>query len=409
MKILVIGSGGREHALYWKLKQSPKVTSIVCAPGNGGTDNNVDIAADDIQGLLNYALKHEIDLTVVGPEDPLCLGIVDTFQEHGLVIFGPNKHAAQLEGSKDFSKSFMVRHNIPTAEYHTYTDHRDALNAIASMKFPLVIKADGLCKGKGVIICETHKEAKDTLHEIYVNKQFGEEGNKVVLETFLDGYETSLLCFVSNNRIFPMETARDYKKIGEGDKGENTGGVGCYSPAPAFNDKVKANIDKILANIEVGLYHDDFDFNGILYVGLMIVGDTPYVLEFNTRFGDPETEVLLPRLQSDLVDIMMHVENDTLQQSHLQWDPRTCLTTIVVSKGYPGTYEKNIPMILNDDKLVFHNGTKRTETELLSVGGRVLSFVEMGDDLITMNAKLNERIEKLEFKNKVYRRDIGLI
>ncbi|WP_159649654.1 phosphoribosylamine--glycine ligase [Erysipelothrix aquatica] len=409
MKILVIGSGGREHALYWKLAQSPKVTSIVCAPGNGGTDNNVDIASDDIQGLLNYAIEHKIDLTVVGPEDPLCLGIVDTFEEHGLAIFGPNKHAAQLEGSKDFSKSFMVRHNIPTAEYNAYTHHYDALNAISSMKFPLVIKADGLCKGKGVIICETHEEAKNTLYEIYVNKQFGSEGNKVILETFLDGYETSLLCFVSNNRIFPMETARDYKKIGEGDTGENTGGVGCYSPAPAFSNKVQANIDKILTSIEVGLSNDDFDFNGVLYVGLMIVEDTPYVLEFNTRFGDPETEVLLPRLQSDLVDIMMHVENDTLQQSHLQWDPRTCITTIVVSKGYPRGFDKNISVVLEDNGLVFHNGTQRTGSKVVSVGGRVLSFVEIGDNLVEMNAKLNNRIEKLEFENKAYRRDIGLI
>ena len=308
MKVLVIGSGGREHALCWKIAKSKKVNKLYCAPGNGGTAQlaeNIDIASNDIEGLLSFALENKIDLTIVGPEEPLVLGIVDRFKEKGLRIFGANKESAQLEGSKEFSKKFMERHNVPTAKYKSFTNFQDAIKGIEDFSYPLVIKADGLCLGKGVFICESEKEAIDILEDILNKKVFGSEGNTVVIEEFLDGIEASLLCFVSGSKIVPMESAKDYKKIFENDLGPNTGGVGCYSPSKLFTEELKLRIKKdILNSIKLGLEKDGLNFTGILFIGLMIVKGEPKVLEFNVRFGDPETEVLMPRLKSDLVELM---------------------------------------------------------------------------------------------------------
>lgn len=408
MKILIIGSGGREHALAWKFNQSPHVSKIYVSPGNGGTGENVPIAANDLEGLLTFALDHHIDLTVVGPEEPLCMGIVDLFEQHDLRIFGPNKKCANLEKSKDVSKKFMLKHQIPTAHSVTVTSYDNAISTVNSFSYPVVIKADGLCLGKGVMICDDFMMAEAALRDIFIKSKFGEEGRRVLIETYLDGYETSLLCFVANNRCVPMQTARDYKKLYECDLGPNTGGVGCYSPGPQLDKIIEEQIFTILNKIENGLSVDGYEYNGILFIGLMIVNDTVYVLEFNVRFGDPETEVLLPRLETDLVDIIKKIENDTLQPEDLKWSDLSCMTTVVTALGYPKQYRKGVSIDIDDSELIFHNGSSRVNNQLVSNGGRVLSFIELGDDLKTMNQKLNQRIDSLQFEDKQYRKDIGL-
>lgn len=414
MKILVIGSGGREHALCFKIAQSQDVEKIYCAPGNGGTESiaeNIDIDVDDIESLLKFAKDKEIDLTVVGPELPLVMGIADRFEEEGLNIFGVSKSAARLEGSKDFSKKFMEKYNILTARYKDFDDLDQALAAISDFSYPLVIKADGLCAGKGVIICEDEDQAKETLKSILGDKCFGDEGSKVVVEEFLDGLETSLLCFVSGGKIIPMESAKDYKKIYEDDKGPNTGGVGCYSPSTIFNDKLIKTIEKdILANIETGLAKENMDFRGILFIGFMIVGDQAKVLEFNVRFGDPETEVLMPRLESDIVEIFQKTIDGTLKPEDLKWKKEHSLTVVATSEGYPGQYQKGFEIKgiekLDNEIILFHNGTKKLEDKLLTNGGRVLSFTALGQTLEEAREKVYSNIDKVSFKGMNYRKDI---
>lgn len=417
MKILVIGSGGREHALCWKIGQSDRVSKIYCAPGNGGTldiAENVDIPSNDIDGLLKFALENQIDLTVVGPEEPLVLGIVDRFLEKGLRIFGANKNAAELEGSKEFSKKFMEKYNIPTAKYKSFTDYEKALKGIDDFSYPLVIKADGLCLGKGVFICYSREEALDTLNDILRNKIFGSEGNTVVIEEYLKGIEASLLCFVTRDEIIPMESAKDYKKIFDNDLGPNTGGVGCYSPSPLFTKEFNQRIDdEILQKIKTGLEKEGLNFSGILFIGLMIVDGTPNVLEFNVRFGDPETEVLLPRLNSDLVDIIEKTIDGTLIQSDLIWDERPCVATLVTSKGYPGEYEKGWPIKgvenLDDSITLFHNGTKYMGKELVTNGGRVMTLASLGHNIEDARKNIYTNIDKIHFNGIYYRKDIGKI
>lgn len=409
MKILIIGNGGREHALAWKFEQSPHVSKIYLCPGNGGTHENVDIASNDLDGLLRFALAQQIDLTVVGPEESLCMGIVDLFERHNLRIFGPNQHCATLEKSKDVSKQFMKKHRIPTAHSVTVTSFDEAIRSLEKIDYPVVIKADGLCLGKGVVICNDSLSAIQYLEEIFINKKFGNEGKRVLIETYLDGYEMSLLCFVSNNRCIPMQTARDYKKLLEDDLGPNTGGVGCYSPGPSVSQLIKDQIDSILSKIENGLTADGYEYYGILFIGLMMVNETVFVLEFNVRFGDPETEVLLPRLETDLVDIITKIENNTLESKDIEWSPLSCMTTVVCSEGYPDTYRKNISIDIRDQGLVFHNGTSLKDNVLISNGGRVLSFIELGSNLTIMNQSINQRIDSLIFEDKFYRKDIGLL
>lgn len=414
MKILVIGSGGREHALCWKLKDSKKVNKIYCAPGNGGTKlvgENIPLKSNDIQGLLDFALKEKIDLTIVGPEDPLVLGIVDLFESNNLKIFGPNKFGAKLEGSKDFAKEFMVKYDIPTANYKSFYDFDSAINGIENFSYPLVIKADGLCLGKGVTICEDKKTAQTTLDNILNKKIFGKEGAKVVVEEFLNGVEASLLCFVSHNKIFPMESAKDYKQIYEGDKGPNTGGVGCYSPNHLFTDSLKEKIKiQVIDKIEVGLNEEGHDYTGVLFIGFMIDNDIPKVMEFNARFGDPETQVVLPRLKSDLMEVIIKAIDGGLKEKDLIWNKKPCVTVVLTSQGYPGEYTKGYKILgLNDlpqDIMVFHNGTKGEKSFFTTNGGRVLSITSLGE-IKEARENIYQAIKLLKFEGLNYRRDIG--
>lgn len=414
MKVLVIGSGGREHALAWKLSQSPEVKEVYVAPGNGGTEqyHNVDIQAGDLQGLKNFALDTAIDLTVVGPENPLCDGIVDVFKSAGLKIFGPDKACAMFEKSKEFTKEFLEKYKIPTAKYKSFTDYEAARKGIREFSYPLVVKADGLCAGKGVIICEDEKEAEKALKEIFLDKVFGTEGSTVVVEEFLRGRESSLLAFVSNNKIFPLEEAEDHKQIFDGDRGPNTGGVGTYSPRRGSSEKLKAHTKDILTKIEAGLNSEGLTYNGILFIGFMIENDEPKVLEFNVRFGDPETEVLMPRLKGDLYQILNKCIEGTLSASDIEWREELCLCTILCSEGYPGSYEKGKEITgiekLDEDIILFHNGTKREGQKLLTNGGRVLTVATLSTDMERARAKVYGNIDKLHFDGMYYRKDIGI-
>ena len=414
MKVLVIGSGGREHALAWKLSQSPEVKEVYVAPGNGGTEkyHNVDIQAGDLQGLKNFALDKDIDLTVVGPENPLCDGIVDVFKSAGLKIFGPDKACAMFEKSKEFTKEFLEKYKIPTAKYKSYTDYEAAREGIREFSYPLVVKADGLCAGKGVIICEDEKEALKALKEIFLDKVFGKEGSTVVVEEFLRGRESSLLAFVSNNKIFPLEEAEDHKQIFDGDRGPNTGGVGTYSPRKGSSEKLKAHTKDILTKIEAGLNSEGLTYNGILFIGFMIEEDEPKVLEFNVRFGDPETEVLMPRLKGDLYQILSKCIDGTLKACDIEWREELCLCTILCSEGYPGSYEKGKEITgiedLDEDIILFHNGTKREGKKLLTNGGRVLTVATLSTDMDKARAKVYGNIDKLHFDGMYYRKDIGI-
>lgn len=415
MKVLVIGSGGREHALCWKISKSQRVSKVYCAPGNGGTlevAENIPINVDEIEKLVQFAIENNIDLTVVGPELPLVLGIVDKFQEKELKIFGVNKTCAQLEGSKDFSKEFMEKYNIPTAKYKSYINLDEAIEGLEEFTYPLVIKADGLCAGKGVVICNSEEEAINTLKSILGHKVFGSEGEKVVIEEFLDGIEASLLCLVTKDKIIPMESAKDYKKIYEGDKGLNTGGVGCYSPSPLFNDELNGKIERnILENILIGLNQEKMDFRGILFIGLMLVNGEPKVLEFNVRFGDPETEVLIPRLESDIIDIFKKTIDGSLNSSDLIWKENVCVTVVLTSSGYPENYEKGFKITgmekLDKDIILFHNGTKKLDNDLITNGGRVLSITCLGKTVEEARENIYLDIDNINFDGMRYRKDIG--
>ncbi len=411
MKVLVIGSGGREHTIAWKLLQSKEVHKIYCAPGNGGTESiaeNVNIK--DIEELVTFAKEKSIDLTVVGPEDPLVNGIVDRFKEEGLRIFGVDSECAKLEGSKIYSKAFMERHDIPTAKYTVYNDYNIAINDLDNYSYPIVIKADGLCAGKGVVICEDKEMAEETLESFMNQCIFGDAGTELIIEEFLTGIEASLLCFVSNNRIIPMESAKDYKQIFDNDEGPNTGGVGCFSPSPLFTDDLKSRIKcEVLDKIEAGFNKDGLNFNGILFIGFMIDKKID-VLEFNVRFGDPETEVVLPRLQSDLFEILNKTIDGTLEESDLQWTNSKSMTVILASEGYP---EK--PIVgreieieeLSNKTILFHNGTQLENNKLFTTGGRVLSVTQLGNDFNEIRNNIYSEIDKINFEGMYYRKDIG--
>lgn len=417
MKVFVIGSGGREHALIWKIAQSKKVSKIYCAPGNGGIEELaecVNIKADDIELLLNFAINNNIDLTVVGPEVPLVKGIVDKFKENGLKIFGPDKKSAQLEGSKIFSKKFMVKYDIPTARYKDCNDPKQAMKELKNFKYPLVIKADGLAAGKGVIICFTEEEAKEAIRSIMENRKFGVAGESIIIEEYLEGIEASLLCLLDGERIIPMESARDYKKIYDGDKGPNTGGVGCLSPNPIFNDKLQNSVKRdILEKIKVGLKEENIDFRGVLFIGLMITKEGPKVLEFNVRMGDPETQVVLPRLESDLVEIFEKVIAGNLKEEDLKWTNKSSIAIIAASEGYPGSYEKDKEIFgldkIDKDIIVFHAGTKKTDNKIFTNGGRVLALTALGNTLEEAREKAYDNIRKINFDGMYYRKDIGAL
>lgn len=412
MKVLIIGNGGREHALAWKISESEQVSKIYMARGNGGTESfaeNLDIDPTNIDELLKFAKENKIDLTVVGPEDPLCDGIVDAFRDNGLKIFGPNKECARFEKSKEFTKKFLEKYNIRTAKYKSFTNYDDAVSGLEGYDYPLVIKADGLCLGKGVSICENKEEAVDALSKIFKDRIFGDEGDTVVIEEFLTGEEASVLCLVSNNKLFPLERAKDHKQIFDGDKGPNTGGVGTYSPVAA-SEKLEENLNKIYRQIEDGLNAENLKYSGILFIGFMIEKDVPKVLEFNVRFGDPETEVLMPRLDSDLFEILNKTIDGTLKEEDIKWKDEACLTVIMCSGGYPDSYEKGKVITgledVDSDIIVFHNGTKKEE-KLLTNGGRVLSVTSLAPTLKEAREKAYKNVEKIKFDKAYYRKDIG--
>lgn len=414
MKVLVIGSGGREHAICHKLSESKRVTKLYAAPGNAGISKIaecINIHVEDIRGLLAYAKQEDIELTVVGPEAPLVLGIVDAFEKEGLKIIGPNSSAARFEGSKAFTKDFLMRHGIPTAPYREYEDVVVAISEIDVFGFPVVIKADGLAAGKGVIIAENREQAIAALNEIMKNKVFGDSGNKVVIEKFLTGIEASILCFVDNKTIIPMSPAQDYKKAYDDDLGANTGGMGTYSPSQIIDERLMNRIQKELLNpFMMGIKSDGIDFKGILFVGIMINKEDINVIEYNVRFGDPETEVTLPRMENDLLEVFEAIHDERLNEIELKWRDEHAVCVIMAAKGYPDAYEKGalIKKLENvKGATVYHCGTRLVEGEVLSNGGRVLGVTALGRTLDEAREKVYSEIKKIDYPESFYRKDIG--
>jgi phosphoribosylamine--glycine ligase len=414
MRVLIVGAGGREHALVWKISQSNKVDKIYCAPGNAGISELaqcVDIKVGDVVALADYAQQNQIDLTVVGPEESLVNGIVDEFENRGLRIFGPNKACAEFENSKAFTKKFLEKYYIPTAKYAEFITAEDALENIGIFGYPTVIKADGLAAGKGVIIAQYEKEAKQAIEEIMMQKKFGASGDKVVIEEFLTGTEASMLCFVDGDSIVPMESARDYKNIYDGNKGPNTGGMGSYSPNELFDDTLKCLVDiQVLRPIIDGMKKENLDYKGVLFIGLMVKDGMPKVLEFNVRFGDPETQSVLMRLNTDLTDIMNACIDKKLNEIDIEWDDRAAVCVVMASGGYPGSYEKGkaITGLNNVEKTtVFHAGTKLNDTCVVTNGGRVLGVCAAAESVHAARAAAYEDIEKISFEQMYYRKDIA--
>ncbi len=420
MKILVIGSGGREHSIVWKLAQSNVVDKIYCAPGNAGIAEIaecVEVESKDLTSLLDFVKYEWIDLTIVGPEEPLAQGIVDIFQKEGRKIIGPTKAGAQIESSKVFAKDFMKRNKIPTAEYKVFTSYTHAEEYIRLKGFPIVIKADGLAAGKGVFVCHTYEDATEALRLIMKEKIFGPAGEKVLVEECLQGKEVSYLVFTDGKTIVPMVTSKDHKRLLDNDEGPNTGGMGTFSPNPIITPELEKEIlEKIIKPTIKGLKKEGIVYRGILYAGLMIVNEKPYVLEFNCRFGDPETQVILPRLETDLLDIFMAMAEQKLHKVEVKWKKDVSLCVILASNGYPGKYKKGIPiqgleMIKGlNDIIIFHAGTKYDdEGRIVTNGGRVLGLTAIGKDLKEARQKVYSAIELIHFEGMHYRKDIGLI
>ena len=417
MRVLVIGGGGREHALVWKISQSQKVTDIYCAPGNAGTAEiakNVSIPADQVDQLLAFAQENEIGLTIVGPEQPLVMGIVDQFQEKGLRIFGPSARAAELEGSKAFSKDIMKKYGLPTAEYETFTSHQLAQRYFDKETGPIVVKASGLAAGKGVILCRNSEEGLNAVNTIMKDKSFGEAGEKVVIEEFLEGQEVSVLAFSDGNNFLLMDSAQDHKAALDGDKGPNTGGMGAYSPAPIFTDHLRQKVsDKIILPLIRAMNSEGRPYKGILYAGLMLTKNGPKILEFNARFGDPETQPLLVRMESDIVPLFEACIDGTLNQFELHWKPELSICVVMAAKGYPGSYKKGKEISgLNEaaalpDVMVFHAGTKAEAGKVLSSGGRVLGVTATGSDISSASKKAYDAVAKIRWDGIHYRKDIG--
>ncbi|OJV66349.1 MAG: phosphoribosylamine--glycine ligase [Clostridiales bacterium 38-18] len=416
MKILIIGSGGREHAIAYKLSQSESKPELFVAPGNAGMSTIatcVPLAVDNLEGLLSFAVLEKIDLTIVGPELPLVLGIVDLFEAEGLKIFGPKRYAAQFEGSKDFTKAFLQRHHIPTAKSETHVDLTSALEALSRFTYPLVIKADGLAAGKGVIIAATKSEAETALSEIMAQRIFGNSGSKVVIEAFLKGIEASILCFVDGETILPMSPAQDYKKAMDGDEGLNTGGMGTYSPSQIIDETLMYRIQNEILNPFIsGIKKDDIDFKGILFVGIMIDGDEINVLEYNVRMGDPETEVTLCRMENDLLEVIDAVLEKRLVEVKLRWSEQSAVCVIMASGGYPAEYEKDKVIsgleAVPEDVMVYHCGTKLdAEANILTNGGRVLGITAKADTLDAARTLAYQGVSKIYFEKMSYRTDIA--
>ena len=416
MKVLVIGSGGREHAIAYALHLSEKVDELHAIPGNPGIANIGTChpgSVEDLDGILKFVEENKIDLTVIGPEVPLCMGLADVLEDAGHKVFGPRKYAATFEGSKAFSKEFMVRHNLPTARYSEVNSYEEALVALENFSYPVVVKADGLAAGKGVVIAETEQVAKDTLKEMLVDGILDGAGSKVVLEEFLTGYECSLLCFVDGKTIVPMVYAKDHKQIYDENKGPNTGGMGTVSPNPFMPEGMDEILKKdILDPFMKGLQEENIDYRGVVFIGLMIENNKAKVLEFNVRFGDPETQSILLRLDSDLFDIMNAVATKTLDQVEVKWKKEHVACLVLASGGYPGSYEKGKVITgldkVNDDIIVFHAGTKMADGQLVTSGGRVLNVCALGSSLEDTRQKVYEAAKVIDFEGKYYRTDIGL-
>ncbi len=420
MKVLIIGGGGREHALAWKAAQSPHVEQVLVAPGNAGTAReagveNVELAADDKEALVELARREAIGLTIVGPEAPLVDGIVNLFRAHGLPCFGPEREAAQLEGSKAFTKDFLARHNIPSAEYVTFTDREAALAHVRDRGAPLVIKADGLASGKGVIVAQSRDEAETAVRDMLAGEAFGEAGEQIVVEDFLAGEEASFIVLADGEQVLPLATSQDHKRVGDGDTGPNTGGMGAYSPAPVVTDTVYQRIlDEVIHPTLRGMAAEGRPYTGFLYAGLMIAPDgSPKVIEFNCRLGDPEAQPLLMRLQSDLVAHCSAALDGRLDAERAQWDERPALGVVMAAGGYPGSYRKGDAIGgldgLDSDRLkVFHAGTARDEQgRVVTAGGRVLCVTALGDSLHQAREQAYAGVEQIQWSDHYYRTDIG--
>lgn len=434
MKVLVVGGGGREHAICWKLAQSPKIDELYCAPGNAGiaaVATCIAIGTEDVEGICKFAEDEKIDLAVIGPEVPLAMGITDALEQKGVKVFGPNQKCSQLEASKSFTKAFLARHDIPTAGYKEFTDQDALMDAVGMYGYPMVLKADGLAAGKGVVIAENEADAKQAIEEMMGKKVFGAAADKVVVEEFLTGVEASMLCFVDENSIVPMQSAQDYKRIFDEDKGPNTGGMGTYSPSLVFTPQLAQQIqERILEPTLRGFQEDGLDFKGVLFIGLMITEDGPKVIEFNNRFGDPETQSVLARMESDLLDVFLAVTENRLSEIKLEWKDDRAVCVVLASGGYPGSYEKGKLIKglgdVDEDVIVFHAGTKFAEMPedskcavcdddcglkqgVVTAGGRVLGVTALGATHEEARAKAYDNVKRISFEGMQYRRDIGII
>lgn len=418
MNILIIGNGGREHALAWKIRQSPLADKVFVAPGNAGTAaendiENVSISVTDLNALVAFAKENNVGLTIVGPEAPLVLGVVDVFRANGLKIFGPTQAASQLEGSKAFTKDFLTRHNIPTAEYQNFTEIEHALAYLKEKGVPIVIKADGLAAGKGVIVAMTLQEAEDAVRDMLSGNAFGEAGSRVVIEEFLDGEEASFIVMVDGKNVEPMATSQDHKRVGEGDQGLNTGGMGAYSPAPVVTPEIHNRVmDEIIYPAVRGMASENNPYTGFLYAGLMIMPNgQPKVIEFNCRFGDPETQPIMMRLESDLVELCLKACEGNLDNVQSQWSKKAALGIVLAAEGYPGDYRKGdeisgIPAATQNQK-VFLAGVEQKDGKLLTSGGRVLCATALGNSVFEAQQQALNLAEQIQWQGKFYRRDIG--
>lgn len=417
MKVLIVGSGGREHAIAWSVAKSPKVDKIYCAPGNAGIAEFaecVNIKAMEFDKLVAFAKENAIDLTIIGMDDPLVGGVVDAFEAEGLRVFGPRKNAAIIEGSKAFSKDLMKKYNIPTAAYENFTDPDEAIKYLETAKMPIVLKADGLALGKGVLICNTLEEAKEGVKTLMLDKQFGDAGNEIVIEEFMTGREVSVLAFCDGKTIKCMTSAQDHKRAKDGDQGLNTGGMGTFSPSPFYNDEVEAFCEKYVYQSTIdAMASEGRPFTGILFTGLMITEDGPKVLEYNARFGDPEAQVVLPRMKNDIIDVMEACIDGKLSDVELEFEDNAAVCVVLASDGYPEKYDKGFEIKGLDtfkDKdgyYVFHAGTKFDGDKIVTNGGRVLGVVAKGENLKAARANAYKATEWIDFANKYKRNDIG--
>ena len=418
MKVLIIGGGGREHALAWKTAQSTKVTQVFLAPGNAGTAledklTNVDVDAEDVPALVAFAEQNQIDLTIVGPEVPLVMGVVDAFQSKGLAIFGPSQAAAQLEGSKAFTKDFLQRHNIPTANYQNFTEIEPAIAYVQQQGAPIVIKADGLAAGKGVIVAMTVTEAEDAIRDMLAGNAFGDAGSRVVIEEFLDGEEASFIVMVDGKNVLPFATSQDHKRVGNGDTGPNTGGMGAYSPAPVVTPAIHQRVmDEVIYPTVEGMAAEGNTYVGFLYAGLMIMADgTPKVIEYNCRFGDPETQPIMMRLQSDLVDLVEAALDEKLDQVEALFDARAAVGVVLAAGGYPASYAKGDAIeglaLGNTSSKIFHAGTKNVDGKVTTNGGRVLCATALGNTVTEAQKNAYKLAKTINWNGMFYRDDIA--